>query len=150
MDVRPQILRKHRVALFSSILVLAVVGIVCYLALPRPDLLARKLRQRGYPATLAELEAWYPAVPSAENAALMFTNAFAHLVNFSNYLAGAWLPAIGQGFSEQEKAALASVFEANRAALDLLYSVWAAMVRTTAAWPGIRIVLNPPRTLPSL
>lgn len=38
------------------------------------------IRQAGYPVTLDELQAWYPAVPAEANAALAFNNAFAALV----------------------------------------------------------------------
>ena len=34
-------------------------------------------RAQGYPVTLEELDAWYPAVPDAENAALVYQEAFA-------------------------------------------------------------------------
>jgi len=111
--------------------VLAVAGTtVWFLVVPCPDPLPKVLRQRGYPTTLAELDAWYPAVPAAENAALIYTNAFAHLTNsartVTNFFARFWLPSIGQGFTAEEKAELACVFEANREALRLLHSVAAS------------------------
>ncbi|MCL4219331.1 MAG: hypothetical protein KJ052_20305 [Candidatus Hydrogenedentes bacterium] len=36
-------------------------------------------RAQGYPVTLEELNAWYPAVPDAENAALLYEEAFASM-----------------------------------------------------------------------
>ena len=37
------------------------------------------IRARGEPVTLEELDAWYPKVPDAENAALVLTQALARL-----------------------------------------------------------------------
>ncbi len=106
---------------------LLVAALVWLLLITRRDPLGAMLRQRGYPTSLAEANAWYPAVPDAENAALVYTNAFAHLTNstatVTNFLLRNWLPPLGEGFTTQEKAELASVLEANAEALRLLHSV---------------------------
>lgn len=128
MQVWREMVRRNRLAIFGVALGSVLTGaIVWNLVVPRPDPLADVLRRRGYPATLAELDAWYPAVPPAENAALIYTNAFARLTNcagtVTNFSGRNWLPPVGQGFSSQEKAELARVFEANQEALTLLHSV---------------------------
>lgn len=120
--------RTHRLTVAGAVPALVVAAtLVWLLAAPRPNRLSRVLRQRGYPATLAELDAWYPAVPAAQNAALVYTNAFAQLTNsagtVTNFFAWQWLPAIGRGFTADERAELAGVFEANRETLRLLHSV---------------------------
>jgi hypothetical protein len=75
------------------------------------------IRKRGYPAALAELDAWYPSVPTAENAALVYTNAFALLTNpagpITNFMDKSWLPSLGQGLSAEEKSELTDVLKAN-------------------------------------
>src|SRR6266516_3684197 len=55
----------------------------------------RQIRQAGFPATTAELNNWYAAVPPEENAALILTNAFAHLVQVNTNTPN--LPIIGRG-----------------------------------------------------
>ncbi len=120
--------RKHWRVVFGAALVFVVASMAVWvLVAPRPDPVSKLLRQRGYPTTLAELDGWYPSVPPAENAALIYINAFAHLKNragtVTNFLAQSSLPTIGQGFTRQEKANLACVFEANSNALHLLHSV---------------------------
>ena len=41
-----------------------------------------EIRKQGYPVTLAELDKWYPQVPPGENAAEVYTQAFAHCDRF--------------------------------------------------------------------
>jgi len=120
--------RRNRLAILGTALGLSLAAAIGWmLEFPRPDPLAGVLRKKGYPTTLAELDAWYPAVPPAENAALIYTNAFAHLTNCAgtatNFLGLNWLPPIGQGFNAQEKADLDCIVEANGEALRLLHSV---------------------------
>src|SRR6266550_2275406 len=55
----------------------------------------RQIRQTGFPVTTAELNQWYAAVPPEENAALILTNAFAHLIKGNTNSAD--LPIIGRG-----------------------------------------------------
>src|SRR5690349_15880308 len=54
-----------------------------------------QIRQAGFPVTRAELNQWYAAVPPEENAALILTNAFAHLVKVNTNTPN--LPIIGRG-----------------------------------------------------
>ncbi|NQU10585.1 hypothetical protein HQ590_07340 [bacterium] len=54
------------------------------------------IRAQGYPVTMAELEAWYPAVPDEENAARIYEHAFARFAGQTN---NKWdsLPVVGLG-----------------------------------------------------
>jgi hypothetical protein len=119
---------RNRLTILGTALGLLLAMVVLWVSVvPRSDPLTGVLRKRGYPTSLAELDAWYPAVPAAQNAALIYSKAFARLVNsagtISNFLARNWLPPIGQGFTPQENADLAGIIEANSEALRLLHSV---------------------------
>ena len=106
---------------------LLLVALVLWgLFVPKPDPCVEAIRKRGYPVSLAELDNWYPAVPAAENAALVYTNAFALLTNsegpITNFMGKSWLPSLGQGLSAEERSELTDVLKADEAALRLLYS----------------------------
>src|SRR6266536_1508981 len=64
-----------------------------------------QIRQAGLPVTTAELNNWYAAVPPEENAALILTNAFAHLVKVNTNTPN--LPIIGRGKSPRRNEPLA-------------------------------------------
>jgi len=87
----------------------------------------KAVRTSAYPLTLAELDDWYLAVPDADNAALVYTNAFP-LLAFSDSgdkeksIADISLPPRGQVLSGNDKAELASMVESNQAALRFLHS----------------------------
>ena len=74
---------------------------------------------------MSELDAYYPSVPPAENAALVYTNAFGLLTNLGGPTLSATnaLPRIGQGFSADQKEQVRDLLEQNEAALRLIYSV---------------------------
>jgi len=108
--------------------VLALGGsLVWSLCAPYRDSAVEAIRKQGYPATLSELDAWYPAVPASENAALVYTNAFALLAgsgissNGARFL-NASFPGPGQRLAAEDKRELAELLAANQAALRLLYS----------------------------
>jgi hypothetical protein len=120
-------LRRKRLAVLGAgvVLLLATCGLWGLLT-PHRDLFVEATRKRGYPASLAELDAWYPSVPPAENAALVYTNAFGLLTNstgpIANFMGKNWLPPIGQDLTAEERNELKDVLADNQAALRLLYS----------------------------
>jgi len=85
-----------------------------------------QIRQAGFPATMGELNKWYAAVPPEENAALVLTNAFAHLVKGSTNSPN--LPVIGRGKSRrgtnlchtEMRQAIADYVATNQVALELV------------------------------
>jgi hypothetical protein len=77
-------LRTHRLAaLGAGVACVVVASVSWHLLRPHPDPWLEAIRKRGYPTVLAELDSWYPSVPPAENAAFVYTNAFALLTNAS-------------------------------------------------------------------
>ena len=118
--------RRRLAALGTGVGLLLGMLVLRGLLAPDRDPFIDAIRRRGYPATLAELDAWYPYVPPAENAALVYTNAFGLLTNstgpITNLTSGTWLPPIGQGLSPQERSELKAVLAQNQAALHLLHS----------------------------
>ena len=103
---------------------LLAVWVFSSLFVPHGDLIVETIRNQGYPASLAELDAWYPSVPPGENAALVYTNAFALLTNLAgpNTSIISALPPIGQGLSADDESELKDVLADNQAALRLIYS----------------------------
>jgi hypothetical protein len=108
---------------------LALAGsIVWSLRAPDRDLEAEAIRKQGYPATLSELDAWYPAVPPSENAALVYTNAFELLEasgvssNGARFLDASY-PGRGQRLTAEDRRELAGLLATNQEALRLLHSV---------------------------
>ena len=66
-----------------SVVVLLCVGAFVFYRLTLQRKIAgclKSIRKAGYPVTLVELNRWYPEVPPDENAAIIYTNAFAHFV----------------------------------------------------------------------
>jgi hypothetical protein len=92
--------RRHQrigiVWLLSALLTLVVVysGYRLYLA-HKIKTKIELIRKAGFPVTTAELNKWYAAVSPEENAALILTNAFAHLVKGNTNSPD--LPIIGRG-----------------------------------------------------
>jgi hypothetical protein len=116
--------RKRLAVMGAGVGLLLAVCVLFSLFVPHGDLIVETIRKQGYPASLAELDAWYPSVPPAENAALVYTNAFALLTNLSgpNTSFTSALPPIGQGLSADEESELKDVLADNQAALRLIYS----------------------------
>ena len=118
-------MRRRRLAVLGAAVGLLLGAWVLWsLLIPHRDLFVEAIRKQGYPASLAELDAYYPAVPAAENAALVYTNAFGLLTNLTgpNTPFMTLLPPIGQGLSAEEESELRDFLSDNQAALNLLYS----------------------------
>jgi hypothetical protein len=80
------------------------------------------IRVAGLPTSGAELNAYYPAVPDNENAALVMTQAFALMRNFpdsrSNEVARFKIPPRGQSLTAEQKQLLVGYVEMNSMALE--------------------------------
>jgi len=61
-----------------------------------------KLRAKGYPVTLEELDEWYPSVPDDKNAALIYEKAFEQFKDFEEIVPDD-IPSIMQCYSLEEK-----------------------------------------------
>jgi len=137
--------RRHRLTIVGlAVALLLGSWMVSSLLAPYRDRIKESIRQGGYPATMSELDAWYPSVPPAENAALVYTNAFALLTNATgpNSAITTALPPIGRAFSPDEEAALKAELAENAAALRLIYSAPASgrshyAVRLEAGFDGM-------------
>jgi hypothetical protein len=118
--------RKPLAALGAGVVLLLVAAALWGLVTPHRDAFAEAIRKRGYPASAAELDAWYLSVPPAENAALVYTNAFESLTNsdgpMTNFNNKSWLPPIGQGFSKEELGEVRAFLAGKQEALRLFDS----------------------------
>jgi hypothetical protein len=86
------------------------------------DAKLQAIRMAGLPTNGKELNAYYPAVPDNENAALVMTQAFVLMQNYpdsrSNEVANFKMPTRGQSLAAEQKQLLSSHVEMNSAALD--------------------------------
>ena len=86
------------------------------------DAKLQAIRMTGLPTNGKELNAYYPAVPDNENAALVMTQAFALVRNYpdsrSNEVANFKIPPRGQSLITGQKQLLSGYVEMNSAALD--------------------------------
>jgi hypothetical protein len=116
--------RKPLTAIGVGVALLLGTWVLSSLFAPHRDLFVEAVHKRGYPASAAELDAWYLSVPPAENVALFYTNAFASLTNSSgpitNFMNKTWLPPIGEGLSAQDRSELKAVLAEHQASLRLL------------------------------
>ena len=86
-----------------------------------------EIRKAGYPATPEELDQWYTAVPAGENAAEVYTKAFAQLALSDRkdpalpIVGGAALPAPSVSLPASMTKAISGYVAQNQVALDLLY-----------------------------
>ena len=123
-----QSLSRHRIKLLGLLVVCILAAIVtCNLRRPQQDPRVDALRKAGYPVTLAELDAWYPHIPDAQNAALIYTNAFASMLYTSSEGGGKnigdiKIPARNESLSADDKAELTEMIASNAVAFRLLYS----------------------------
>ena len=110
----------------AGVALLLGLWVLSSLVVPHRDLCVEAIHKRGYPVTPAELDAWYLSVPQAENAALVYTNAFGLMTNatgpITNFNSTSWLPPIGEGLSSKEQSDLRAVLAECQPALRLLYS----------------------------
>jgi hypothetical protein len=116
--------RNRLLAVGLVVALLLSAWVLTNLLTPHRDLFVEAVRKKGYPASAAELDAWYLAVPPAENLALYYTNAFAPLTNSfgptTNFMNKLWLPPIGQGISAQDRADFKAALAEHQASLRLL------------------------------
>ncbi len=123
--------RRHRIAVVGmSCALLLLLAIVWNLVIPHPDPRVEALRRQGLPVTLQELNTWYAPVPPAENAAMIYSEAFAQ-ASFNTTTPGASepaldtaaLPARGRKFTAENKKQLIALLAKSQEELRLLYSV---------------------------
>jgi hypothetical protein len=119
-------LSQHWLAsiLVVGFILLAVFAVRNALVSPEDPRLAA-IRQAGYPVTPAELNAFYPAVPENQNAALVYGRAFESAL-FTNKIAEVLISNVvskrGERLTEAYRAELAEALGQNAAAWELLYS----------------------------
>jgi hypothetical protein len=113
------------------LLVFIIAGFVAFRFMLKIKLRERldAIRAEGYPATCAELDAWYTIPESAENAADTFIDSFSHLDKWEDKEERKLLPAIGQAklplrtepLTEETKALITQYLADNKEALGLLH-----------------------------
>lgn len=106
-----------------------MAGVIGWAVLhPHRDPRIEAIREAGQPVTLAELDAWYPRIPDAQNAALIYTNAFALMMftesgnTNARQIENIELPPRGQKLTGDDQSELASMIASNAAALRLIDS----------------------------
>ena len=119
--------RLPRIIMIMAALVLVVAVVITWnLSSPAYDHRVDAIRRKGYPVTLAELDAAYQRPADAENAAFLYTNAFAKPLFGSNvaetYTASSWLPSRGKQVDPEDRNEFEALLATNRPAMDLLYS----------------------------
>ena len=121
---------RWRKPLLAGGLLLALGGFVGWnLAHVRIDPRLEAMRKKGYPATLAQLNAWYPEILPSENAARVYLEAFkSPLFKISSPGGRAngdveLLPPRGEKLSAEDQVRLEAFFATNQPALALLHSV---------------------------
>jgi hypothetical protein len=105
------------------------------------------IRAAGLPVNWEELAEWPLTIPDSENAALIYTNAFAHL--FADGISDNYhfhMPLRGKEVSEEMRSAMESAILTNRRALQITY---AASKLTGARYP-IDYLEGPAAGLPHL
>ena len=110
--------------LVAGFILLASFAVRNALVSPEDPRLAA-IRQAGYPVTPTELNAFYPAVPENQNAALVYGRAFESAL-FTNKIAEVLISNVvskrGERLPEAYRAQLAEALDQNAAAWQLLYS----------------------------
>ena len=121
---------SRRPLLTFSLLLILFCFFAWNLRTPFHDSQIEAIRALGYPITLKELDEWYRKPPDAENAALIYTNAFEKISTASNafdQITG-WTPPVrGQLIGTDDKEEFAALFATNREPLALLDSAVARM-----------------------
>jgi len=124
--------RKRKV--LRTLLIVLVVIIACFVVFRlvlRSKLNARldAIRADGYPATCAEMDAWYTIPESAENAADTFIDSFSHYNKWEDDQKRKLLPIVGQAelplrtepLTEETKALITQYLTDNQQALERLH-----------------------------
>jgi hypothetical protein len=121
--------RFRRFKLVALILVLFLCGFVAWnLRTPRQDPQIDAIRKAGYPVTPKELDEWYQRPPDAQNATLIYTNAFAKIAAASNafdQITGWTMPKRGEPIATGDKNEFNALLGTNREPLVLLDSATA-------------------------
>lgn len=125
--------RRHRLALLGwggivlvLLLLLAFGQLQRHLTQRKIDAKLAAIRAQGLPVTLAELNAFYPAVPDADNAALILDQVSRHIVNWPYYdpLIGFYSNSVlyaTNPITPAAQAALSDLIRSNQTALKLIY-----------------------------
>ena len=106
---------RNRLVVAILLTIGSLAALVTWNLRGRPDPRLEAIRGRGYPVNLAELDAWYKPVPSAENAALILTNVFAQplfvreLSATTNMGTTNWWPPRGRLLTENYRRELAAL-----------------------------------------
>ncbi|HYV26222.1 MAG TPA: hypothetical protein VFA77_01720 [Candidatus Eisenbacteria bacterium] len=123
------IIQQNRVTTAVVALVCAIIAFALYNLFSSPlDTQLAAIRTHGYPVTLDELDAWYKHLPPEQNAALVYTKAFALMNVPGTTKVGdlsrtrAWMPKRGQSLAPEFKAELSQLLSTNEAALQLYHS----------------------------
>ena len=124
--------RKRKVLQTLVILLITIIaGFVVFRLVLRSKLHARldAIRAAGYPATCAELDAWYTIPESAENAADTFIDSFSHYNKWEDEKKRELLPVVGEAelplrtepLSVETKNLVVAYLADNQQALELLH-----------------------------
>ncbi|MBN1257213.1 MAG: hypothetical protein JXA52_05860 [Planctomycetes bacterium] len=117
-----------------GVLLVLLIGFLCF-RLSLSGQIEKRLeaiRAQGYPASFAELNAWYPATPPGENAAEIYEQAFRVQVSWRNdkhfeewekirFFEQSEYPPAGNPFPPEIKAIMDGYLADNAAALKLFY-----------------------------
>jgi len=132
-------LRQSPLTLVVLAFLLLLGGFIAWnLATPEEDARVLAIRQKGYPTSPRELDAWYTHVPDSQNAAVILLKAFSQpgLADTSSTLAfigdKSWVPTRGHVLNDEAKAELTAVLATNQALLDQLHS---AIALTNSRYP---------------
>ncbi|MHC4543800.1 MAG: hypothetical protein ACYTDW_14190 [Planctomycetota bacterium] len=124
--------RKRKVLQTLVILLVIIIASFAVFRLVLKSKLHARLdaiRADGYPATCAELDAWYTIPESAENAADTFIDSFSHYNKWEEKEKRKLLPIVGEAelplrtepLAEETKALITQYLADNQQALELLY-----------------------------
>lgn len=125
--------RRKRKVLQTLVILLVIIiaGFAGFRFILKSKLHARldAIRAAGYPATCAELDAWYTIPESAENAANSFIDSFSHYEKWEEKEKRKLLPIVGEAelplrtepLAEETKALVTQYLADNQQALELLH-----------------------------
>lgn len=120
--------RRLRNALVVLLVLVALYAAYRYTLHRMVEAKLDEIRKQGYPATLAELDKWYPTPPRGENVADVYLEAFKLFApnqgsdtNLPGVSYNTKLPLRGQPMSEDMRALVVEYLERNKQALALLH-----------------------------
>ena len=126
MKIRRKGKRRWRTLLVGGLIILVAAGGYNFWLNRKLEHRLRKLRDAGYPISPEELNTWYEQIPNAENAALIYTQAFSHIVSIRDrdHVLPPWgypgRPPPGKPLSGEMERTTRDVLAGNRGALGLL------------------------------